>query len=338
MSQQIIDLRSDTVTQPVEAMREAMAAAVVGDDDYGEDPTVNQLEKMAADLLGFENAVFVSSGTQSNLLAMMTQCVRGDEYIVGEKAHMHVREGGAAILGHIQPRPLACEADGTLSLEKIFEMINPSAFNYLETKLFCLENTQDGHTLPLDYFPKARKFADNLGLKLHLDGARLFNAAVKLKVPAREISQHFDTVSICLSKGLGAPVGSLLCSSNNITSDARHWRKLLGGGMRQAGVLAAAGIYALENHVERLEEDHQLAQALAAGLSEISGLEIEYTDTQTNMVFLKLSTEQVKTLPPYLKEKGILVHPEEELRLVTHLDVNKDDIDKTIEVFKGFFA
>jgi len=332
----IIDLRSDTVTRPVPAMREAMVQAEVGDDVYGEDPTVNRLEKMVAEMLGTESAIFVSSGTQSNLLAMLTQCTRGDEYIVGQHAHMHVYEGGAAVLGSIQPQPLDFEEDGTLSLEKIAKLINPSDFNFIRTKLFCLENTQDGHTLPMDYFPKARKFANSLGLKLHLDGARLFNATVKLNVKAKEIAQHFDTISICLSKGLGAPIGSVLCSTQNIISNARRWRKLLGGGMRQAGVIAAAGIYALENHIDRLVDDHVLAEALAKGLNEIEGLEADYSNTQTNMVFVKLTPSQATALPDFLKQRKILIHGAEDLRLVTHLDVTEEDVNATILAFKDF--
>ncbi|MCW5622370.1 MAG: low-specificity L-threonine aldolase, partial [Burkholderiales bacterium] len=259
-----IDLRSDTVTRPTPGMRAAMAAAEVGDDVYGEDPTVNRLEVLAAGLLGKEAALFVPTGTQSNLLGVMAHCERGDEYLVGQQAHTYKYEGGgAAVLGSIQPQPLEFEPDGSLDLERAAAAIKPDDSHFARTRLLCLENTQGGKVLALDYLERAHAFARAHGLGLHLDGARLFNAAVEQGVPVGEIARWFDTVSVCLSKGLGAPVGSVLCGSAGHIAKARRWRKVLGGGMRQAGVLAAAGIYALENHIERLAEDHANARRLA---------------------------------------------------------------------------
>ena len=242
-----IDLRSDTVTRPTEKMRKIMAGAEVGDDVYGDDPTVNRLEKRAAEMTGFEDAIFATSGTQANLIGIMSHCQRGDEYIVGQLAHTYRYEaGGAAVLGSIQPQPLEFEKDSTLDLKKVEEKIKADDFHFARTRLLCLENTQGGKALPLDYLQKASSFAKSKNLKLHLDGARLFNAVVKQNVEVTEITGCFDSVSICLSKGLGAPVGSLLCGSVEFISEARKWRKMVGGGMRQTGIVAAAGLYALE--------------------------------------------------------------------------------------------
>ena len=334
----LIDLRSDTVTRPTPAMRAEMVEADVGDDVYGEDPTVNRLEELAAEMLGTEAAIYASSGTQSNLLALLTHCGRGDEYIVGQKAHTYIHEGGgAAVFGSIQPQPLDLEPDGTLNLDKVAETIKPDDFHYARTRLLCLENTQDGRALPMDYLIKAHEFARDHKLRLHLDGARIFNAAVRLQVPVTDISRYFDSVSICLSKGLGAPVGSLLCSTREFIKEARRWRKVLGGGMRQAGIIAAAGIYALENHIDRLQEDHEKAALLDEGLREINGLEIESSAMQTNMVFVKPGKAHSSRLPEYLKEKGVLVNGDVRVRLVTHLDIDKDDIPTVIQAFKKYF-
>jgi threonine aldolase len=333
-----IDLRSDTVTRPTPAMRAEMVEAEVGDDVYGEDPTVNRLEELAAEMLGTEAAIFASSGTQSNLLALLTHCGRGDEYIVGQKAHTYIHEGGgAAVFGSIQPQPLDLEPDGTLNLDKVAEVIKPDDFHYARTRLLCLENTQDGRVLPMDYLKMAHEFARDRKLKLHLDGARIFNAAIKLQVPVTDISRYFDSVSICLSKGLGAPVGSLLCASGEFIKEARRWRKVLGGGMRQAGIIAAAGIYALEKHIDRLQEDHEKAALLDAGLREIKGLEVESSVMQTNMVFFKPGKTHSSKLPEYLKEKGILINGGRRIRLVTHLDIHRDDIPTVIQAFKNYF-
>lgn len=332
-----VDLRSDTVTKPSTAMREIMMAAPVGDDVYGEDPTVNELEALAAEMTGTQDALFCTSGTQSNLLALMAHCERGDEYIVGQQAHTYRYEGGgAAVLGSIQPQPLDFEEDGTLSLEKAARYIKPDDFHFARTKLLCLENTHAGKVLPLDYLKAARTFADSKGLMLHLDGARVFNAAVKLKVDVKEITTYFDTISCCLSKGLGAPVGSVLCGSKNQIKKARRWRKVLGGGMRQAGILAAAGIFALSNHIQRLEQDHENALILAKGLADIEGIEVNASMVQTNIFYADI-TADMESLCDFLRGKGIIIDTSNHLRLVTHLDIEQQDIDHTIQAFKSFF-
>ena len=325
-----IDLRSDTVTRPTDAMRAAMASAPVGDDVYGEDPTVNRLEELAAGLLGTEAALFVTSGTQSNLLALLAHCQRGDEYIAGQSAHCYRFEGGgAAVLGSIQPQPLEFEADGTLDLDKVALAIKPEDPHFARTRLLCLENTQAGKVLPPDYLVRARLFTREKNLSLHLDGARLANAAVSLCLPLGEISRHFDTVSLCLSKGLGAPVGSVLAGSRNFIATARRWRKVLGGGMRQAGILAAAGIIALEEGINSLAEDHANARRLANGLAEL-GFPVDLSSVQTNMVFMHLPQDECTELTLFLRERSILVAGRECLRLVTHRDVNAAAIASVI--------
>jgi threonine aldolase len=334
-----IDLRSDTVTKPSAAMRRAMAEAEVGDDVYGEDPTVNRLEALAAELLGMEAALFVCSGTQGNLLALLAHCERGDEYIAGQQAHMYRWEGGgAAVFGSIQPQPLDFEENGTLDLARVAQAIKPIDYHYARSRLLCLENTQAGKVLPLNYLEQAARLAAKHRLGLHLDGARLFNAAVKLKVEVREISCHFDTTSICLSKGLGAPVGSVLCGKRDLLAKARRWRKMAGGGMRQAGILAAAGIFALEHNVARLAEDHDNAARLAAGLAEIEELTIDPAQVQTNMVFAGVAGNRAGALREHLRQRRILLGSGEQLRLVTHLDITAEDVQTVVAEFKSFFA
>ncbi|MCC7548061.1 MAG: low-specificity L-threonine aldolase [Burkholderiales bacterium] len=334
-----IDLRSDTVTRPTSGMRAAMAAADVGDDVYGEDPTVNRLESLAAGMLGKEAALFVPTGTQSNLLGVMAHCERGDEYIVGQQAHTYKYEGGgAAVLGSIQPQPLEFEADGTLDLERVAAAIKPDDSHFARTRLLCLENTQGGKVLPLAYLERVHAFARAHGLGLHLDGARLFNAAVEQKVAVREIAHWFDTVSVCLSKGLGAPVGSVLCASAAHIAKARRWRKVLGGGMRQAGVLAAAGIYALENHVERLAQDHANAGRLAHGLSAISELRVEPRAVQTNMVFVDLPAQRADALRTFLHARNVRIGSGTRVRMVTHLDIDAHDVDAVVSAMGEFFV
>ncbi|MCR1825733.1 low-specificity L-threonine aldolase [Pseudomonas oleovorans] len=329
----LIDLRSDTVTQPTAAMREAMMAAELGDDVYGEDPTVNRLETWLANELGFAAALFVPTGTMSNLLGLMAHCERGDEYIVGQQAHTYKYEGGgAAVLGSIQPQPIDGEADGSLDLAKVEAAIKQDDFHFARTRLLALENTMQGKVLPLDYLAAARELTRRRGLSLHLDGARLYNAAVKLGVPAREITQHFDSVSVCLSKGLGAPVGSVLCGSTALIAKARRLRKMVGGGMRQAGVLAAAGLYALQYQVQRLAEDHANAARLGAALSEL-GYSVE--PVQTNMVYVQLG-ERAGQIKAFMAERGIAVSAAPRLRLVTHLDVSAEQIERVIEAFAAF--
>ncbi|WP_319587067.1 low-specificity L-threonine aldolase [uncultured Desulfobulbus sp.] len=335
----MIDLRSDTVTRPSEAMRAAMAVAEVGDDVYGEDPTVNRLEELAAGMVGTEAALFAASGTQSNLLALMAHCQRGDEYIVGQQAHTYKYEGGgAAVLGSIQPQPLDFEPDGTLALERIAGAIKPDDVHFARTTLVCLENTHNGLALPLAYMEQVAPYCRERRLRLHLDGARVFNAAIKQQVPVTAITRHFDSISVCLSKGLGAPVGSVLCGSQNLIARARRWRKVLGGGMRQAGILAAGGTYALQNNIERLAEDHRHAALLAEGLRRLPDLQIDHGPAQTNMVFVALAPRLAVVLPRFLKERNILVSGGQRLRLVTHLDIERPDIDTVIQAFTEYFA
>ncbi len=401
----IVDLRSDTVTQPTPAMRAVMAAAPVGDDVFGNDPSVNALQDHLAAMLGFEAALFVPTGTQSNLCGLMAHCQRGDEYIVGQMAHTYRWEGGgAAVLGSIQPQPLNHQPDGTLALEEIEAAIKPDDAHYARTRLLTLENTFGGKLLPLDYVQAATDLAKTRGLTRHLDGARLFNAAVaqaspvakiadidmpnqapaqsgqgqaaitfdqhgtgrggatsthaaagagSIDVPgasnspnrdaivqeARRIAQCFDSVSVCLSKGLGAPVGSVLCGSADFIARAHRIRKMVGGGMRQAGILAAAGSYALEHHLTRLADDHALARRLATGLAGLPGLVVE--QPQTNMVFIDLVGEAKSRAPElltFLTSQGVLTTGLYRLRLVTHLNVDAAGIDRAVAAFQTFFA
>ena len=334
-----IDLRSDTVTRPSAGMRTAMAAAEVGDDVYGEDATVNRLENTAAELLGTESAIFCTSGTQSNLLGLLVHCERGDEFIVGQQAHTYQYEGGgAASLGSIQPQPLDFEPDGTLDLEKVARLVKPDDVHFARTRLLCLENTQSGRVLSREYLREAREFTRDRGLRLHLDGARIFNASEKLGIAASEISRHFDSTSFCLSKGLGAPIGSLLCGSADLIRDARRWRKTLGGGMRQAGIVAAAGLYALEHNIGRLAADHENAARLARGLQEIEELSVDSSSIQTNMVYLDIGSADSQALEDHLRQNGILIHEGKRIRLVTHLDVSEIDIQEVISAFRNFFS
>ena len=330
----MIDLRSDTVTRPTAGMREAMARAEVGDDVFGDDTSVNRLQEVLAGQLGFEAGLFFPSGTQCNLGALMAHCQRGDEFLVGQEAHTYVHEGGgAAVLGSIQSQPLQHEADGTISLARLEKAIRPKDDHYARTRLIALENTLGGRVLPAGYAQEVTALAKRHGLASHLDGARLFNAAVKQKLDARALVQGFDSVSVCLSKGLGAPVGSVLVGSRALIRDARRWRKVLGGGMRQAGVLAAAGLYALEHHVARLAEDHLNAQALAEGLQGVAGLEVELPET--NIVWVNAAPLLSARLVPALAERGVLATGSTRVRFVTHLDVTAADIAKTISTVRS---
>ena len=329
----VIDLRSDTVTQPSTGMREAMADARLGDDVYGEDPTVNKLEAEMAQRLGFAGALFVPSGTMSNLLALMAHCGRGDEYIVGQQAHTYKYEGGgAAVLGSIQPQPLEVQADGSLDLAQVAAAIKPDDFHFARTRLLALENTMQGKVLPLAYVAAASRLTRENGLALHLDGARLYNAVVKLGVDAGDITRHFDSVSVCLSKGLGAPVGSVLCGTADLIAKARRLRKMVGGGMRQAGQLAAAGLYALDHQVQRLADDHANAAYLAEGLR-ACGYEVE--DVQTNMVYAQLG-DRAEALKAFAAERGITLSAAPRLRMVTHMDVSRSQIEQVVTVFGEF--
>jgi len=335
----VIDLRSDTVTKPSKEMLAYVLNAKVGDDVFGEDPTVRELEERLASMAGTEAAVFAPTGTQTNLLGLLAHCQRGDEYIVGQTAHTYMWEGGgAAVLGSIQPQPIDFEPDGTLNLDKVYMAIKPDDSHHACSKLLCLENTTAGKVLPLDYLQKIPGFCQKHNLSSHLDGARVFNAAVKSEVELKTICQNFDSVSICLSKGLGAPLGSVLCGSSILIKEARKWRKMLGGGMRQAGIVAAAGIYALEHNITRLAEDHENAELLANSLKEIN--QVEVVAVNTNIIFVKIN-ERYSELRENLFNQDILLPKAANkaglLRLVTHLDVNKNDILTTIAAIKEFY-
>ncbi|MFB2712379.1 low-specificity L-threonine aldolase [Aeromonas veronii] len=334
-----IDLRSDTVTQPTDAMRQAMLHAEVGDDVYGEDPGVNALEAFGARLLGKQAALFVPSGTMSNLLAVMSHCQRGEGAILGNAAHIYRYEAqGSAVLGSVALQPLPMQRDGTLAFDDIRAALAPDDAHFVQTRLICLENTHNGKVLPLSYLQEMGAFVAERGLKLHLDGARLFNAAVASETPVEVIAAPFDSISICLSKGLGAPVGSLLVGSHDFIARARRLRKMLGGGMRQAGILAQAGLFALEQHVTRLADDHRRAKRLAEGLAALSGIELDLSLVQSNMVFLRLREGESAPLLAFMKERGIIFSGYGELRLVTHLQINDDDIEEVIDAFTEYLG
>ena len=333
----VVDLRSDTVTKPTAAMRAAMAAAEVGDDVFADDPTVNALQERIAAMLGKEAALFVPSGTQSNLCALMSHCQRGDEALVGQMAHLYRYEaGGMAVLGSIQPQPLPQQPDGTLLLSDIAAAIKPDDAHFGRTRLLCLENTWNGQVLAQSYLDEATALARKRGLATHLDGARLFNAAVASGRPVQEITRPFDSVSVCFSKGLGAPVGSALCGSKELIARAHRVRKMLGGGMRQAGVLAAAAMHALDHHVDRLADDHANARRLADGLGRIAGVTEVRPDT--NIVFASVAGERSVALLAHLKQRGVLATGLIGLRFVTHLDVDAAGVDRTLAAVSEFMA
>lgn len=334
-----IDFRSDTVTLPTDEMKEVMLQAPLGDDVYGEDPTVNRLEELVANTLGKEAALLLPSGTQSNLVALMSHCQRGDEYIVGQTAHCYRFEGGgAAVCGGIQPQPLAFRPDGTLDPEEVCEAIKPHDSHYARTSLVCLENTQAGRPVSAEYVERMRCLCDEHSLSLHMDGARLFNAASALDTSAEALAKPCDSISICLSKGLGAPAGSMLTGSRELIERARRWRKVLGGGMRQVGMLAAAGIYALENHVDRLAEDHRRATTLAEGLARYSELNVEISQGATNMVFCTPAPVLKQRYQEYLLQHGVKVGGYEALRFVTHLDIDDAAVSRVLDVTHAFFS
>ncbi len=347
MMHKTIDLRSDTVTQPTAAMRAAMQAAPLGDDVFAGDPSVNTLQEKIAAMLGFEAALFVPTGTQSNLCAVLSHCQRGDEYIVGQQAHCYRWEGGgAAVFGSVQPQPLEHQPDGTLALADIEAAIKPDDAHFARTRLLALENTLGGKLLPFAYVQAATDLAKSKGLSRHLDGARLFNAAVAQAAltgdtalaEAKRIAQCFDSVSVCFSKGLGAPVGSALCGSRDLIARAHRIRKMAGGGMRQSGLLAAAASYALDHHVARLAEDHALAQRLADGLAGIEGLQVEAP--HTNILFVDLTGEAKQrsaALLKHLESQGIAAIGLYRLRFVTHLDVDAAGVDHAVATIRQFF-
>lgn len=341
MTGHVIDLRSDTVTRPTPGMLAAMTAARVGDDVWGDDPTVIQLQETVADLAGKEAALFLPSGTQSNLAALMAHCERGDEYIVGQQAHTYRWEGGgAAVLGSIVPQPIDNAPDGSLPLAKVAAAIKPFGpglgVHFARTRLLALENTFGGRVVPAGYLQEAAALARAHGLAVHLDGARVCNAAVAQGSTLAEACAPFDTVSICCSKGLGAPVGSVLAGSRELIARAHRWRKVLGGGMRQAGFLAAACLYAFEHHVERLAEDHRNAERLAAALGGIQ--ELTVNGQATNMVFVRFPEAHCETLGRHLASRSILAQVTPSARLVTHLDVSSADVDTFVAAVKDYFA
>ncbi len=343
MSTTVVDLRSDTVTRPTSAMRAAMAAAEVGDDVFGDDPSVNALQERIAEMLGKEAAIYVPSGTQSNLVGVMSHCGRGDEYIVGQMAHTYRWEGGgAAVLGSIQPQPLEHEADGSLALAAIEAAIKPDDSHFARSRLLCLENTIGGKVLSIEYLTAACALAKRRGLSTHLDGARLFNAAVALggdargdaRAMAKAIAAPFDSVSVCFSKGLGAPIGSALVGSRAFITGAHRWRKMVGGGLRQAGIVAAAALHALDHHVDRLADDHRLAKRLAEGLAGIPGLKVEAP--QTNIVFADLDrSDRATGLMEHLKSCGVFATGLYRLRFVTHLDVDAAGVDRAVAAMRA---
>ena len=341
MNENMIDLRSDTVSKPSEEMRKAMASAPVGDDVYGEDPTVNRLETMAAEMLQKEAAVFVSSGTMGNMASVLSHCGRGDEMILGDTAHIYMSEqGGTSALGGVHPRPIPTEPDGTLDLDLVQSSIRPDDEHYPRTRLLAIENTHNragGRCLPVEYMDAAGDVAHKNGLRLHVDGARLWNAAVALNVPPARLLQEADSASLCLSKGLGAPVGSIVVGDSEFVRRARRMRKILGGGTRQAGIIAAAGIVAITEMVERLADDHANARKLAQGLAELDGISVDPELIETDIVYFELCREDMtpEQLSAGLRESGVLLNPAfgKFLRAVTNVGVSSDDIDRVLDAF-----
>jgi len=338
-----IDLRSDTVTKPTPEMREAMAEAEVGDDVFRDDPTVNRLEEMAAEKMGKEAALFVPSGTMGNLLALLTHCQRGDEIIVGNQSHVYLNEaGGMSALGGIQPCPIPNRKDGTLALDDILASIRDEDVHHPITRLICLENTQNicgGVPLTAEYTRQVGEIARDRNLSLHIDGARIFNAAVAQNVSVKELVEPADSVMFCLSKGLASPIGSMLVGTEKFVARARHIRKMLGGGMRQVGIIAAAGIISLEKMVDRLAEDHVRACKLADGLRRINGIDVDDGAPHTNMIYLNLSDAakiDMEHLGKAMKTSGILLdiyHPRR-LRLVTHYWIDDEAVEKSVVAFR----
>jgi threonine aldolase len=318
-------------------MLDAMRAADTGDDVYGDDPTVNLLQDTAAELFGYEAALYAPSGTQSNLIALLAHCGRGDEYLVGQEAHTYRYEGGgAAVLGSIQPQPLPNQADGSIAIADIDANIKPDDVHFARSRLLALENTIGGRVLPAAYLAQATAYAHSRGLATHLDGARICNAAVQQGASLRDAVQGFDSVSVCLSKGLGAPVGSVLCGSRALIEQGKRWRKMLGGGMRQAGVIAAAGLYALQHNVGRLADDHANAAFLAAELAKIPGLKV--STPQTNIFYVDVPPQHAAGLQAALQAAQIRVSMAPRLRLVTHLDAPRAGLERTAAVFAAYFS
>ena len=342
-----IDLRSDTVTKPTPEMREVMAEAEVGDDVFRDDPTVNKLEALAAEKLGKESAIFVPSGTMGNLLALLVHCQRGDEVIVGDKSHIYLNEaGGMSALGGIQPCPIPNQKDGTLALDDIVASIRTEDVHHPITRLICLENTQNicgGVPLSVEYTKRVGDIAQKNQLALHIDGARIFNSAVSQNVDVKELAAPADSVMFCLSKGLGSPIGSMLVGPDKFIARARHLRKMLGGGMRQVGIVAAAGVLSLEKMVERLAEDHRHTKEIAEGLRQIDGIEVDEDGPYTNMIYLNLSEKvsgSMLQIAEKMKRFGVLIDAEDSrrLRLVTHHWIDDEGVKKSISAFKDALA
>lgn len=332
----MIDLRSDTVTRPTAAMRDAMMSAPLGDDVWGDDPTVNAFQATLAERAGKEAALLFPSGTQSNLVALMAHCERGDEYIVGQSAHTYRYEGGgAAVLGSIQPQPIENAPDGSLPLEKIAAAVKADDFHFARTRLLALENTIGGKVLTAEYVQQATELARAHGLATHLDGARLFNAVVATDTSLKQLCQPFDSVSLCFSKGLGTPMGSALVGSQALVDRARRWRKVVGGGMRQAGIIAAACQHALDHHVADLAHDHRRAASLAEGLAAFPAIEV--TSQDTNMVFVQIDKAHIAPLAAWLKEHGVLIELLYATRMVVHRDISDSDIEQVLHIIKRYF-
>ncbi len=334
-----LDFRSDTVTRPNEAMRKAMYSAEVGDDVYRDDKTINRLQEVMAERFGMEAGLFATSGTQANLVALMAHCQRGDEYIVGQQAHTYKYEGGgAAVLGSIQPQPIEFSEDGSIDLEAARAAIKPDDPHFANTKLFCLENTHAGKALSMDYLKDAEQFVQLENLAYHLDGARVYNAAIFHGIDVAEITAPFDSTTCCFSKGLGAPMGSVTVGNREFIQEAHRWRKLLGGGLRQAGVVAAAALYAIDNNVERLVEDHENAKWIADQLSQVEELDVQYHKMQTNMIFVSMPGHDPRELADYLREQDIVITPGATTRIVTHLDVDREAAKLLVDSIKNYFV
>ena len=336
----IIDFRSDTVTQPTVEMRATMANAKVGDDVYGDDPTVNELEDRVATLLGKEAALFVTSGTQSNLCSMLAQCHRGEEIITGDKYHVYIDEaGGPSVLGSIMMAPIRTNENGSIDAKSIEKAVKPDDPHFPISRLLSLENTVAGRVQSIENINSCARQAKDLGLSVHLDGARLMNAAIKINQPPKVIVEWMDSVSLCLSKGLGAPAGSVLASSKSVIKRAYRIRKLVGGGLRQAGIIASAGIYALDNNIERLEIDHKNALILAKKLKTIPSISVDLDEVDTNMVFITIPPKVAESLKKYCYDNNILINADSQrIRLVTHLDITGKKIDFFVDKIKSFFS
>jgi len=341
MAQEIeLDFRSDTVTRPDRAMRQAMYDAEVGDDVYGEDNCVNQLEASGAELLGKQAGLFVSSGTQANLISILSHAGRGDEYITGRHYHTNFYEaGGAAALGGVVPCTLPVDGAGRVCAADVREAIKPDDFHHPISKLLCLENTVNGQIQPAAHLAELCQIAHENNMLTHLDGARLMNAAIASNTSAADIVKTFDSVSLCLSKGLGAPAGSLICGSADFIARARRWRKMLGGGMRQAGILAAAGRYAIEHNIQRLAEDHENARQLAEKLAQIKGVDVDVGKVDTNMIYMFLPEEKQGQLPAFLRARDIIISPAKKgFRLVLHKDIPATQTDRLAKGVAAFMA